>query len=274
MKIAICNETYGDRPWADVCRHASSVGYDGLEIAPFTLGESPTRISAAERRRLRDTAAEQGLEIVGLHWLLAGTTGLHLTSPDPDVRRRTGLYLGQLAHLCAGLGGHVMVLGSPQQRNRQPGISALQANQYAREVITLAIPDLASRGVTLALEPLGPEEGNFLNTADQTIQLCQQIDSPHVRLHLDVKAMSTETKPIPQIIRDAQDWLVHFHANDPNRQGPGMGDVDFRPIVRALREIHYAGWLSVEVFDLSPGIESLTRKSLDCLREALAATAR
>lgn len=273
MRIAICNETYGDWPWHDVCRHASSVGYEGLEIAPFTLGESPTQISAAERKRIRDTAAEHGLDIVGLHWLLAGTNGLHLTSPDPDVRAKTGQYLSQLAHLCADLGGNVMVFGSPQQRNRLPGISTEQANQFARETISIAIPTLASRGVTLALEPLGPEEGDFLNTAEQAIRLCQQIDSPQVQLHLDVKAMATEAKPIPQIIHDSRDWLVHFHANDPNRQGPGMGDVDFGPIVRALRESGYDRWLSVEVFDLSPGVETLTRESIRCLRDAIAATA-
>ena len=261
MKLAICNELYFDRSFEAACQHASEVGYQGMELAPFTLGESPGAISASTRRSVCRSAKQHGLQIVGLHWLLAKTEGLHLTSEDPAVQQRTRTYLRELVELCSDLGGQVMVLGSPQQRSYDVATNYATACSRAKHLIQDLAPVLESHSVTLALEPLGPEETNFLTTAEATIELIRAIDSPQVRLILDVKAMSTESTPIPAIIDQSQDYLVHFHANDPNRQGPGMGAVDFVPILDALQAIDYDGWISVEVFDYSPGIETLATAS-------------
>ena len=76
---------------------------------------------------MRRQAKHAGLEIVGLHWLLGNTKGFHLTSPDAAVRRKTAAYLGDLARLCGELGGRIMVLGSPQQRNLAPGMTSSKA---------------------------------------------------------------------------------------------------------------------------------------------------
>ena len=117
-----------------------------------------------------------------------------------------------------------MVLGSPQQRNLLPGVTKPQAFEYAADVLSTALPTLEKCGVTIAVEPLGPSEGDFLLTAAEGRELVERVGSPHVRLHLDCKAMASEVKPIPEIIRANRDIMVHFHANDPNRQGPGFGD--------------------------------------------------
>ena len=100
-------------------------------------------------------------------------------------------------------------------------------------------------------------------------ELVQLVDSPQCRLHLDVKAMSTEQQPIAEIIREQAGLLQHFHANDPNRRGPGMGQMDFKPILSALHEIDYRGWVSVEVFDYEPGVETLARDSIRYLQQCL-----
>ena len=267
MKYAICNELYGDWPFEKAFSHAAALGYTGVEIAPFTIHSSAFEISSDRRKQIRDTANSNGLEVVGLHWLLAKTEGLHLTSEDANIRKRTGEYVCELARLCRDLGGHVMVFGSPPQRNLPDSVSYQQGFDYAVEVFKSVTPALEESGVTLALEPLGPEEGNFMLTAESTIELAKSIDSPNVKLHLDVKAMSSEALSIPEIIRASKDWLVHFHANDPNRRGPGMGKVDFVPIFAALQEIKYDGWVSVEVFDYEPGIDSLAGNSIRYMQE-------
>ncbi|MFZ5833005.1 MAG: sugar phosphate isomerase/epimerase family protein [Planctomycetota bacterium] len=269
MKFAICNETFQDWPLERAFNFAAKCGYQGLEIAPFTLATYATEITAAQRVEVRRLAEAAGLQIIGLHWLLAKTEGFYLTSPDAETRRRTSAYLAELARLCAELGGTVMVLGSPQQRSLLPGVDRKQAMDYARQVLAEALPTLESSGVVLALEPLGPQETDFMNTADEAVELARQLDSPHVRLHLDCKAMATEPTPIPEIIRRHASMTAHFHANDPNRQGPGFGDLDFVPIFRALKESGYGGWVSVEVFDYTPGIERLARESIGYMQDRL-----
>lgn len=269
MKIAICNETYRDWSFEDAFRHARECGYDGIEFAPFTIERNAFDISEQRCYEISELTKHFDLEVVGLHWLLAFTEGLHLTSPEPATRQRTAEYLAQLAAVCQWLGGAVMVFGSPAQRNMAEGVSVDQANEFALECFRMALPALEQRQVTLALEPLGPEEGNFMTTAEWGRHLVEQLDSPFVRLHLDVKAMSTESDSIPDIIQACESSLCHFHCNDPNRRGPGMGDVDFGPIIGALKEIEYEGWLSVEVFDETVPAETTAMESIRYLRNFL-----
>lgn len=269
MKFAICNETFVDWPFTQAFAFARNLGYTGIEIAPFTIDTNAYNISAAKREEVRRLAEDSGLEIIGLHWLLAKTTGYYLTTPDAEVRTKTAEYLCELTRLCRDLGGRVMVLGSPLQRNLLPGVSHAQGMEYAAEVLRQVVPTLEACDVKIAVEPLGPVEGDFLNTAALGAELCGLVGSSQVRLHLDVKAMSTEARPIPQIIRENAQLLEHFHANDPNRRGPGMGEVDFLPILQALGEIDYRGWVSVEVFDYEPGPERLAGESIEYLQDCV-----
>lgn len=266
MRYAICNEMFEQRPLAEVCRIAKECGYTGLEIAPFTLAANAFDISPELRAATRKTVDEAGLEIIGLHWLLAKTDGYYLTTPDAAVRSSTADYLCELTRLCRDLGGKLMVLGSPQQRNLLPGITHEQAMDLAADCIRQVVPVLEKCGVVLAVEPLAPAEGDFLNTADLGAELCRKVDSPAVRLHLDVKAMSSEPTPVPEVIKNHAGLLEHFHANDPNLLGPGMGEVKFEPIFAALKEIDYQGWVSVEVFDFKPGAEKIARDSIEYMR--------
>jgi sugar phosphate isomerase/epimerase len=163
-----------------------------------------------------------------------------------------------------------MVLGSPLQRNFPADqMTHDQAAANVTKLLEQLLPSLEKNQVTLALEPLGPAEGNFWNHASQAVQVIGQIDSPWIRLHLDVKAMSSEGQPIDQIIRENAAWLHHFHANDPNLLGPGMGQVPFTPIFKALKQIDYQGWVSVEVFDYLPGPEAIARQSMANMLQAI-----
>lgn len=270
MKFAVCNETFQDWPHEKAFAFAAECGYTGMEIAPFTLAKYAGEVTAKQRAELRRLADQHGLEIIGLHWLLAKTEGFYLTHPDAEIRGRTADYFRQLVRLGADLGGRVLVLGSPMQRNLLPGVSREHALQNAAWVLQEVVPELEKADAVLALEPLGPQETDFLNTAAEAVELAERIGSPHVRLHLDCKAMSTESTPIPELIRANRDVLAHFHVNDPNRQGPGFGTLDFHPILQALGEIDYRGWVSVEVFDYAPGVERLARESIEYMQQCLA----
>ncbi len=279
MKYAFCNEMFGDQPFARAFATMRSLGYTGVEFAPFTMLPPTDAFDArdipAERRaEARRQAADADLQVVGLHWLLAKTRGFHLTHPQHAVRQITAEYLKALAELCGDLGGTIMVLGSPQQRKLLPGVAYNDAQEYAAEVLRAAMPACADHGVTIALEPLGPAETDFMMTAKSGVELAKLVESPHCKLLLDVKAMSSESAPYESIIHEVRDWLVHFHVNDPNLLGPGMGDVKYDRILPALAEINYQGWLSLEVFKYEPSAEEIARRSIEYLRKIEAAMAQ
>lgn len=270
MQFAICNEIYQGWTTEDTFAHIARTGYDAVELAPFTLANSVTDLSAAARTALRDTAARHGLAIAGLHWLLVKPEGLGITHPDRAVRERTARYFQELVECCHDLGGQVLVLGSPKQRGIAPGVPRAQAADWAVEVLRDAVKRAEDHALQFCIEPLSPAETNFLNTAAEAIEFARRFDSPNARIILDVKAMSAEARPIPQIIAESWPHFAHFHANDRNLKGPGFGDVDFKPIAAALKGTGYAGFVSVEVFNFEEGADTIATRSLEYLRRAFA----
>jgi len=270
MKFSICNEMFEGWKIRDVMGYAKSVGYDGVEIAPFTLCNNVQELSPKQRKAIREDAASFGLDVVGLHWLLVKPEGLYINHPDDSIRKKTSKYMQDLIRFCGDIGGKVMVIGSPKQRNVMPGTSYQKAWSLAKEVFSESLPVAAERGVTLCIEPLSTAETNFITTAKEALRLVEEMHSANFRLILDVKAMSSEGRDIPGIIRAAKGKVGHVHANDPNKRGPGFGSTDFVPIAKALREIGYEGYVSVEVFDFSPDPQTIASKSIEYLRKAFA----
>lgn len=265
MRFAICNEIYQDWPLEEAMAHAARTGYDAIEIAPFTIAPYVTDVPTAERQRIRSLASRYQIAISGIHWVLVRTEGLHLTHPDVVIRNRTARYFVDLVDFCSDLGGDVIVVGSPKQRSLIAGVTAEQAWEWAQGCFKDAVRHAEDRGVTICFEPLSPAETDFVNTAAEAIRLVQCLASPAMKIILDVKAMCSETKPVPQIIRESWPHFAYFHANDRNLKGPGFGDVDYDPIAAALREVGYDGTVSVEVFQFEEGPDAIATRSLSYL---------
>jgi len=271
MRFAICNEMFEGWEVARVLRFAAETGFDAVEIAPFTIAQHATSVTPQQRKEIRRAAEQAGVAVAGLHWIFVGPEGLYLTSPQAETRARTAQYLRHLADLCADLGGTHMVLGSPKQRSLLPGVTHEQAMEYAAEVLRAAAPRLEERGVVVGLEPLAPSETDFLTTAAETRRLVDLVAHPQVKMTLDAKAMSSETTPIPEIIRASRGYVSHFHANDDTKREPGSGSLDFEAIAAALRDIDFQGYVSIEVFEIEPDAETMARRGLARLRQAFAA---
>ena len=268
MKFAICNETFQNWKIDDTIAYVAKAGYDAIEIAPFTIAKYVTDVSATERQRIRDATQRAGIAVSGIHWVLVQAEGMYVTHPDRSVRERTARYFCDLVDFCSDLGGSIIVVGSPKQRNLMEGVSYEQAWDWATSVFRDSVARAEQRAVTICFEPLAPSETNFINTASEAIRFVQQLNSPHFKIILDVKAMCSESKPIPQIIHESWPNFAYFHANDKNLKGPGFGDVDFTPIAAALKEVDYRGYVSVEVFNYDEGPEVIAAKSLEYLKRS------
>ena len=257
------------------CEYIAALGYDGLEIAPFTLSASPESISTADAAKIRATVEASGLEVTGLHWLLVKPEGLSLTDPDAAVRARTLAMMTHLVGLCAELGGAVLVHGSPKQRQIAPGETHAIALDRLRDAMAQVALTAARVGVIYCIEPLSQRETALINTVAEAAELVRSIDHPNLRTMIDCSAAGlAETCSVPSLI---DRWLptgliAHIQVNDPNRRGPGQGEMKFAPILAALKRHNYAGAIAVEPFDYSPdgvGVAAFSAGYLHGLREAL-----
>ncbi len=266
-QYAICNELFEGWSLEDTANFVADLGYQGLELAPFTLCDLVTDLSVAERRKIRQTIEGTGLALVGLHWLLAKTKRFQVNDPDPDIRARTTQYMLDLIDCCADIGGEVLIFGSPQQRKVQAGWSYAEAWQSAVEMMHRCGEYAQERGVLFCVEPLSTNETDFIVKVDEAAALVRQVDHPGFQMMVDTKAMSHTPHPIPDQMRRVNPLFHHVHVNDPNLRGPGMGDLDFRPILKTLQDLNYSRWVSVEVFDFTPGARYTAHESLAYLMQ-------
>jgi len=269
MKFAICNEVFEGWDWVTTCRYVAELGYDGIELAPFTLIDDVRNLNAGVRKVIRTVAHDTGLEITGLHWLLVSPKGLSLTSPEDAVRQETADYLSALVTFCADIGGTVMTLGSPKQRWVAEDEERTVAVERFIAALCPALDNAQERGVVLCLEPLPPPESNFLLTLDEALSVLQTLNHPAAKTIFDVKSASYERRPLPEMIAEFAPYFGHSHANDTNLRGPGFGDTDFRPVLKALQEVGYSGYVSVEPFDYKPDPQTIARQSLEYLKACL-----
>ena len=256
---------------------ARALGYAGLEVAPYTVCEDPQTMTLAQARELRQVAADHGLEISGLHWLLVKPAGLSITDPDPAVRARTVAFMRHLCELCAAMGGSYLVHGSPGQRRVPQGDTHEQALSRAMAAWALAGEAAASCGVTYCIEPLSRDQTDVVNTVAEAVAVVEAMGQPALRTMIDTSSAGlAEDLPVPALI---ERWLptglvAHIQLNDPNRRAPGQGEMAFGPVLAALRHGGWDGWVAVEPFDYvpdGPGCAAWSAGYLQGLLQSLAA---
>ncbi|HJZ44770.1 MAG TPA: sugar phosphate isomerase/epimerase [Hyphomicrobiaceae bacterium] len=268
MRISLCNEVIRELPIERQFEFARKVGYDGLEIAPFTLGDEPHRLSAAERAAVRTAATDAGTAVTGLHYLMLAPKGLSITSRDAGQRARTVDVMRALCDLAADLGAQVLVHGSPAQRQLEPGQEA-EGRKHGAACFAAVADAAAKAGVTYCIEPLAPPEANYVNTVEEAAEIARAIAHPAVRTMIDCSAAGrAEAQAIPDLLKQ---WLptgliAHVHLNDPNRRGPGEGALAFGPILRALTEGGYRGMAAVEPFVYEPDGPACAARAIGYVR--------
>jgi sugar phosphate isomerase/epimerase len=276
MRISLCNEVLQPLPFAQQCKAAADMGYDALEVAPFTLADDPTAITDAQAREFARIASDHGLAISGLHWLLVQPAGLTITEGDDALRSRTAAWMERLVDMCAAMGGTYLVHGSPKQRRVPDGGDPQLAWERARECFARAGRRAQACGVTYCIEPLARREANLLNTVEEAARMVDEIGIPALRTMIDCSAAGqTEDVPVHELMAK---WMptghiAHVQVNDPNRRGPGQGGLRFEPILRTLEAMHaqghYNDLIAVEPFDYVPDGIGCAARSVGYLRGVL-----
>ena len=270
FRHSICNEAFEKWPFADACKAIRTAGYTGIEIAPFTLAEKPRGVTAAHRTEYRDIIASEGLTFVGLHWLMVSPKGLHVTGPDANLRQQSWGHIRDLIDLCADLGPNgVMVFGSPKQRATSGGLSREQATRNYIDGLAGVAPHAAARGVTVLVEALPASQCDVIQTLEEAAAIVREIASPAVQTMFDVHNAIDEAEPHAVLVDRYFDRIRHVHVNELDGRHCGTGNYDFKPIFEALHRRGYAGWISLEAFDFTPGAEVLANESLRYLESQI-----
>jgi D-psicose/D-tagatose/L-ribulose 3-epimerase len=271
FRHAICNEAFEKFAFADACRAIRAAGYTGIEIAPFTLAESPVQVTPAQRAECRRIIAAEGLVFVGLHWLMVSPKGLHVSAPDTALRRRSWDHIRHLIDLCADLGpGGVMVFGSPKQRCTTGGLTREEATRNYVDGLASVAPHAASRGVTVLVEALPIDQCDVVQTLEEAVSIVRQIASPAVWTMFDVHNAINESLPHAALVDRYFDLIRHVHVNELDGSHCGAGSYDFKPVFEVLRRRGYQGWISLEAFDFAVGAECLANESLRHLEKEIA----
>ncbi len=274
MRHAICNEIFQSWSFADAAKFVRTTGYKGLEIAPFTLAESPRDISPPQRAEYRDILNSENLSFVGLHWLMVSPKGLHVTTPDQALRERSWQHIRDLIDLCADLGPDgVMVFGSPAQRSTVDGSTVAEATARYIDGLSSVAAQAEQRGVTILVEALPIGQANVVNTLAEAAAIVRQIGSPAIQTMFDTHNAVDEVEPHAVLIEKYFDVILHVHVNEMDGKHPSMGDYDFKPVLATLERLGYKGWISLEAFDFSFGAETIARESIDYLKGEMAQSA-
>jgi sugar phosphate isomerase/epimerase len=267
FRHAICNEIFKDWDFAKACRFIKETGYEGIEIAHFTLADDPAGISAAQRHEYKTIIEGSGLTFVGLHWLMVAPAGLHVTTPDRALRERSWRHIDHLIDLCADLGPNgVMVFGSPKQRGTTGGSTREEATGRFVEGLAGVAAHAQERGVNLLVEALPIEQTDVVLSLAEAAEIVRQIGSPAIQTMFDTHNAVDEKEPHDVLVDRYFDVIRHVHVNETDGGHCGTGDYDFKPLLRILKERNYRGWVSLEAFQFEPGAEAIARESLNYLR--------
>jgi sugar phosphate isomerase/epimerase len=270
FRHSICNEAFEKWSFAEACKTIRKIGYTGIEIAPFTLAERPTDVTAAQRAEYRDIMRSEGLTFAGLHWLMVSPKGLHVTGPDAALRRRSWDHIRDLIDLCADLGPDgVMVFGSPKQRSTTGGLSRAEATRNYIDGLASVAPHAQSRGVTVLVEALPANQSDVVLTLEEAVAIVDEIASPAVRTMFDVHNAIDEAEPHAALIDRYFDYIRHVHVNELDGKHCSAGEYDFRPVLEMLARRGYRGWISLEAFDFEPGAARLAEESLRHLESCI-----
>lgn len=260
MKLSVSNIAWNNEELAEHLSLLHDLGCEGVELAPSCIWPEPILASTQERHILREKIERSGLELVGFHALLFTRPDLQLFA-DRASYASTIEYLTRLAELCADLNGRVLILGSPRNRVLH-GHDYGQCLQWAEDAFLSVAQSCAKLGVIFCIEPLAPNETEFIMSAREGAELVARVSHPNFRLHLDAKALISTGEDLDQILDQYGRLLQHFHVGDPGLAPPGSTGVDHAPFGRALRRTGYQEYVSIEMRREQGDSREAVRKSV------------
>jgi hydroxypyruvate isomerase len=133
----------------------------------------------------------------------------------------------------------------------------------------------AKANVTLIVEPLNAKvnhKGFFLTTCAEGLKLVREVDNPNVRLLFDIYHEQVQVGNVTRTAVEAVPYVAVYHiADNPGRNDPGTGELNYENIYKSIQKTGYSGYLTMEYLPVGEQVGSLT-KALNDMRAALSTT--
>jgi sugar phosphate isomerase/epimerase len=224
----------------------------------------PPAANAVDAEELRGLLDDNGLALAavgtGAGWV---RHKLSLTSVDESVREKALAFVRSIMDLAAKFDAPA-IIGSMQGR-WEGAVSKPVALRYLGNALFKLDEHARDLGATLLYEPLNRYETNLVNTLGDAAQMLDAIHADNVKILADLYHMNIEEVSLPDAIRAAGQRIGHVHFADSNRRAAGLGHTDFAPVVAALVDIGYDGYLSAEVLPL-PDSDTAARQTMAMFR--------
>lgn len=223
----------------DLIAKVAEMGYDGVEV-PFN---DLSILDAAATRAAREKAG------VGLTSCCVLLPGMNLCSADAGERAAGVAQLRKMIDLTAEMGGDVVAgpLYSPVGLLTRKARTADEW-RWCAEGLRAAADHAERAKITLAIEPLNRFETYVFNTAADAARMVHEVGSPALKVQLDTFHAHIEEKDTAAAIRATGGLLGHFHACENDRGTPGTGQVRWKGVFAALKDVGYDRWITIESF--------------------------
>jgi sugar phosphate isomerase/epimerase len=268
ITLCLCPEARGG-PFAlwdsldEGFERAATLGFDAIELFPASARD----LDAAEVRRLSEKYQLKIAAVgTGAGWV---KHKLRLADPDPNVRRQARQFIAELVDLAGTLGAPA-ILGS-MQGHWGGGVSRDQAIAWLAAALEELGPRAEALGMPLLFEFLNRYETNLFNRVAESLEFLKTLRAQNIKLLGDLFHMSIEEADMATALRLAGGKLGHVHFADSNRRAVGMGHTNMKPVMAALRDIGYTGYLSAEVLPL-PDSLTAARQTIVSFRKLIAET--
>ena len=267
MRYAVCNELFGSISLQEAASITRDIGFQGLELAPFTIfGDFSAAAISRGIAIAKRAFAETGLEFAGLHWLLAKPEGLHITTSDKALRRKSWNHLRRLVDAAAELGGGNLILGSPKQRSSDPGQGRAPAMATLRDELASIAPYAAERRTAILLEALSSDQTDVVNLLAEAEAIVNSVGNAGVGGMFDFHNCADEAISYEALIEKYIRMIRHVHLNDVDGNHPKPGDHSYLPAFAKLHELKYEGWVSLEIFSTPEDPAIVLRETMEYLK--------
>ena len=255
MKLSCQEGLIPGANFAEKLRNLEAYGFEGVELNGGALN---TPEGVAERKAaLRDSPVRASS--------ICGGCPAELVHPDAKRRQACADALKRHLDFAAELGA-VGPITVPifNQNERVPDLAPWKSRAQIEKDLLIAMlqtlaPHAEQVGAAILLEPLNRYESNALPRQQDGADIVRALNSPGVRLMSDVFHMHIEETNSPETLREVRDCIGHVHLADNTRKEPGSGDIDFRAVLSALRELGFTGYMAFECGLTGPAAEVLPR---------------